>query len=130
MQFLMLTYSSEEGAAHYEAQSPDEQAADRQRHTDWFVKYGDAIKGGHELSWPRIGGTIVEQTDPEPMDAPGYGELTAEIAAGQLWRVARLAPVRLLEFRPPRLMLEVERTAQILAARLDGAPPPDTAPVT
>ena len=70
MQFLMLTYSSEEGAAHYEAQSPDEQAADRQRHTDWFVKYGDAIKGGHELSWPRIGGTIAEMGKPKVLDGP------------------------------------------------------------
>ncbi len=70
MQFLMLTYSSEEGAAHYESQSSEEQARDRQRHTDWFAEHTGAIRGGHELSWPRIGGTIREFGAPRVLDGP------------------------------------------------------------
>ena len=70
MQYLMLTYSSEEGAAHYEAQTAQEQATDRQRHTDWFEEHSAAIRGGHELSWPRIAGTIVEMGKPKVLDGP------------------------------------------------------------
>lgn len=70
MQFLMLTYTSEAGAAHYEAETPDERAAGRQRHTEWFTDHAALIRGGHELSWPRVGGTIRQPGKPKVLDGP------------------------------------------------------------
>lgn len=70
MQYLMLTYTSEEGAAHYEAETPREQAAGRELHTDWFGAHAASIVGGHELSWPRVGGTIRESGKPRVLDGP------------------------------------------------------------
>lgn len=70
MQFLMLTYSSEDGAAHYDAETPEEQAASRQRHVDWFADHAEHIRGGHELTWPPVGGVIREYRTPKPLDGP------------------------------------------------------------
>lgn len=70
MQFLMLTYSSQEGAEFWEAQSADEQAAGRQQHTDWFTANAEHLRGGHELSWPRQAGVVRESGRPKVLDGP------------------------------------------------------------
>lgn len=70
MEFLMLTYSSKEGAAAWEGQSPEDQAAGRVAHAEWFAANSSIIRGGHELSWPRRGGVIHHKGQPKVLDGP------------------------------------------------------------
>jgi hypothetical protein len=70
MQFLMLTYVSEEGAAHYEQQSDEERAAGIAEHEAWFGANAGVIRGGHELAWPRRVGRIRADQQLKIMDGP------------------------------------------------------------
>src|SRR5690606_3201931 len=43
MQFVMLTYATEQGAEAYDRATPDEVAADIKRHEEWFAANADSI---------------------------------------------------------------------------------------
>ncbi len=58
MRYVMFTFNSPEGVAIWEGMTPEEQAADVERHRDWFRKYGDKISGGEELDEPKFVKTL------------------------------------------------------------------------
>jgi hypothetical protein len=66
----MLTYVSEEGAELYERQTPEERDAGEAEHMAWFGANAGAIKGGHELAWPRRVGRIRADQQLKILDGP------------------------------------------------------------
>lgn len=70
MEFLMLTYVSEAGAATYEATEAAQQEADRIKHNEWFGTNGAALRGGYELAWPRRTGRIADDQQLVILDGP------------------------------------------------------------
>ena len=70
MEFLMLTYVSEAGAAAYEATEAAQQDADRVKHNEWFERNGAALRGGYELAWPRRTGRISDDQQLVILDGP------------------------------------------------------------
>ncbi len=70
MQFLMLTYVGEAGSDVYERQTDDERLAGRMAHVAWFEANGPALRGGHELAWPRRVGRIGDDRQLTYLDGP------------------------------------------------------------
>lgn len=58
MDFVMITWVSEKGAAGWELLSDQEKAANVEVHLEWFGRHRDSIFDGHELAWPRRWGRI------------------------------------------------------------------------
>ena len=58
MRFVMFTFNSPEGISAWEAMAPEEQAADVERHREWFRRYGEKIAGGEELDEPGMVKTL------------------------------------------------------------------------
>jgi hypothetical protein len=52
MRYVMFTCLSPEDVEAWRNWTPDEQAADVDRHTAWFRKFGDKVVGGEELDEP------------------------------------------------------------------------------
>ena len=52
MRYVLFNYVHPEDAAAWEAWSPEEQAADIERHRAWFGKWREHIRGGEELDAP------------------------------------------------------------------------------
>jgi hypothetical protein len=70
MQFLMITYTSEEGASLYESLSEEQQRAGIEEHQSWFEANGEALRGGFELAWPRRVGRIRSDQQLAMLDGP------------------------------------------------------------
>lgn len=70
MQFLMLTYVGEAGSEVYDRQTEEERQAGRVEHVAWFQQNGSAIRGGHELAWPRRVGRIGGDRQMTFLDGP------------------------------------------------------------
>jgi hypothetical protein len=49
MRYVMFTYLSSEDVEAWRAWTPEEQAADVDRHIAWFGKFRDKVAGGEEL---------------------------------------------------------------------------------
>ncbi len=75
------------------------------------------------------GGQVVDRWEREGSYRDKFGFLIAEIESAQIAKIARLPHVRSIEYQSPTFSAEDERSAQIVAARLDDAPPPNTAPL-
>ena len=73
MQFVMLTYATEQGAEAYDRATPDEVAPDIKRHEEWFAANADSIGAGYHLSWPRRWGRIAHEHQMVIHDGP-FGE--------------------------------------------------------
>ncbi len=58
MRYVMFTYVDPDDAAAWEEWSPEEQAADVDRHRAWFGKYREHVAGGEELDLPRVVKTL------------------------------------------------------------------------
>ena len=58
MRYVIFTYVHEDDAATWEAQSPEEQATDVERHRSWFGQWHEQVKGGEELDAPRLVKTL------------------------------------------------------------------------
>jgi hypothetical protein len=58
MRYVMFTYVHPDDMAAWESWTPDQQAADVERHRDWFRKFGAKVVGGEELDEPRHVKTI------------------------------------------------------------------------
>jgi hypothetical protein len=70
VEFLMLTYVSEAGAAAYEATDPAQNQVDRDEHNKWFETNGASLRGGYELAWPRRTGRIADDQQLVILDGP------------------------------------------------------------
>ena len=58
MRYVLMNWVSPEDMATWESWSAEEQAADVERHTDWFRRHGDHIRGGEELADPKTVKTL------------------------------------------------------------------------
>ena len=54
MRYVIFNWVDPADAAAWEAWPEAEQAADVERHGEWFAKYGDKIVGGEELAYPPV----------------------------------------------------------------------------
>ncbi len=52
MRYVLMNWLSPEDVADWERWSPEQQAADIERHTEWFRKHREHIVGGEELDEP------------------------------------------------------------------------------
>lgn len=75
------------------------------------------------------GGTVVKEWDADASHRDAYRVLIVEIDAARLPDIARLPAVRWLEDQPATLTSCDERSAQIVAGKLDNVAPPFTKPV-
>ncbi len=53
MRYVIMNWVHPDDAAAWEAMSAEEQAADVERHRDWFRRFGDRVVDGEELGEPR-----------------------------------------------------------------------------
>ena len=53
MRYVLFNYVHPDDVAAWEAWTPEEQAADVERHRAWFGKWRAHIAGGEELDMPR-----------------------------------------------------------------------------
>lgn len=53
MRYVIFNWVHPDDVAAWEAMSPDDQAADVERHREWFRKFGQKVVGGEELDEPR-----------------------------------------------------------------------------
>jgi hypothetical protein len=53
MRYVIMNWVHPDDAAAWEALSAEEQAADVERHREWFRRFGDRVVGGEELGEPR-----------------------------------------------------------------------------
>ena len=53
MRYVLFNWLSPDDVAIWESWSAEEQAADVQRHIEWFARHRDHIVGGEELDEPR-----------------------------------------------------------------------------
>lgn len=58
MRYVMFTFNSPEGVAHWESMTPAEQEADVELHREWFRRYREKIDGGEELDEARLVKTL------------------------------------------------------------------------
>ena len=58
MRYVLFNYVHPDDVAAWEAWTPEEQAADVERHRAWFGKWREHIAGGEELDAPRTVKTL------------------------------------------------------------------------
>lgn len=85
---------------------------------------------GVEAAAEAAGARIEQRWDASSMSANDYAIVIVEADAAVVPALAAIPHVRWLEFEPPKASPDGERETQIVAENLDGAPAPDTAPVT
>lgn len=80
MNYLMLTYFTEEAARRWEQLDDAGRQADVEQHMAWFAEHGARIAGGHELAWPRQ--TAVLRAGHRPLVTDGPYLEVKEILGG------------------------------------------------
>jgi hypothetical protein len=58
MRYVLFNWLSPDDAAIWESWSPEEQAADVERHREWFARHRDHVVSGEELDEPRTAKTL------------------------------------------------------------------------
>jgi hypothetical protein len=58
MRYVIFNYVHPDDVAAWEAWTPEEQAADIERHRAWFAKWRKQVVGGEELDLPRTVKTL------------------------------------------------------------------------
>lgn len=58
MRSVLFNWVHPDDVATWESMTPEQQAADIERHRAWFAKHRDHIVGGEELDWPRTVKTL------------------------------------------------------------------------
>jgi hypothetical protein len=53
MRYVIMNWVHPDDAAAWEQMSAEEQAADVERHREWFRRFGDRVVGGEELGEPQ-----------------------------------------------------------------------------
>lgn len=71
MRFVLFTYPDPDYAARWDSISEDERAASLKDHNAWFERYGDRIRGGADLAWPKVSRTVRRRAgEPVTIDGP------------------------------------------------------------
>jgi hypothetical protein len=71
MRFVLFTYPDPYYAARWDSMSEEERAVSLEEHTAWFARYGDRIRGGADLAWPKVIRTVRRRAgQPVTTDGP------------------------------------------------------------
>ncbi len=71
MRFVLFTYPDPDYAARWDSMSEEERAASLTEHIAWFERYGERIRGGADLAWPKVIRTVRRSADqPVTTDGP------------------------------------------------------------
>jgi hypothetical protein len=71
MRFVLFTYPDPDYAARWDAMSDEERAASLTEHIAWFERYGERIRGGADLAWPKVMRTVRRRAgQPVTTDGP------------------------------------------------------------
>lgn len=81
MRFVLFTYPDPDYAARWDSLSDAERAASLDEHNAWFAKYGDRVRGGADLAWPKVTRTIRRRAG-QPLTTDGPFVETKEILGG------------------------------------------------
>lgn len=81
MRFVLFTYPDPDYAARWDAMSEDERAESLTEHIAWFGKYGDRIRAGADLAWPKVIRTIRRRAG-QPITTDGPFIEAKEILGG------------------------------------------------
>jgi hypothetical protein len=54
MRFVLFTYPDPDYASRWLSFSEEERAASIEEHIAWFARYGDRIRAGADLAWPKV----------------------------------------------------------------------------
>ena len=66
MRYVLFNWLSPADAAIWESWSPEQQAADVERHRQWFAKHRDHVVSGEELDEPRTARTLRRGRQADP----------------------------------------------------------------
>lgn len=81
MRFVLFTYPDPDYASRWDAMTDEEHAASLDEHNAWFAKYGERIRGGADLAWPKVIRTI-RRSAGQPLTTDGPFVETKEILGG------------------------------------------------
>jgi len=71
MRFVLFTYPDADYSAGWLDLPEPERQAEIERHNAWFARYGDRIRGGAELAWPKLVRSVrVRDDQPVVTDGP------------------------------------------------------------
>jgi len=81
MRFVLFTYPDPDYAARWPSLSDAEHAAEIEEHNVWFAKYGERIRGGANLAYPKVIRTVRRRAG-QPVTTDGPFIETKEILGG------------------------------------------------
>lgn len=81
MRFVLFTYPDPDYAARWTSLSEEERAAEIDEHNAWFAKYGERIRGGANLVYPKVIRTV-RRRGGQPVTIDGPFIETKEILGG------------------------------------------------
>jgi len=81
MRFVLFTYPDPDYAERWTALSAAERAEEVDEHNAWFAKYGERIRGGANLAFPKVIRTVRRRAG-EPVTTDGPFVETKEILGG------------------------------------------------
>jgi hypothetical protein len=81
MRFVLFTYPDPDYAARWTSLTDGERAAEIEEHNAWFEKYGDRIRGGANLVFPKVIRTVRRRAG-QPVTTDGPFLETKEILGG------------------------------------------------
>ena len=81
MRFVLFTYPDPDYAERWPSLSEEEHAAEIAEHNVWFAKYGDGIRGGANLAFPKVIRTVRRRAG-QPVTTDGPFVETKEILGG------------------------------------------------
>lgn len=81
MRYVLFTYPDPDYAANWLSFSEEERAASIEDHVAWFAKYGDRIRAGADLAWPKVVRTIRRRSD-QPVTTDGPFVESKELLGG------------------------------------------------
>ena len=81
MRFVLFTYPDPDYAARWDSMSDEERASSIEDHNAWFEEYGDRIRGGANLAWPKVIRTVRRRAG-QPVTTDGPFVEAKEILGG------------------------------------------------
>jgi len=71
MRFVLFTYPDPDYAERWTQLSDEQRTTEIAEHEQWFVAYGQRVRGGADLAWPKVVRTVRRRGDqPVVTDGP------------------------------------------------------------
>ena len=81
MRFVLFTYPDPDYAERWMSLPEAEREAEVEEHNAWFAKFGDRIRGGADLAWPKVIRTVRRRAG-QPVTTDGPFVEAKEILGG------------------------------------------------